>query len=99
MLKHDYEPESILVDFENATLKSTKTMFPDAIQLGNFQLYVFFSKTDRCCESRLFFPFWTVCMARNTITNSPKQVHQRRKVLNQREKTYGLGIRTGFKCY
>ena len=56
LLKHDNEPESILVDFENATLKSTKTMFPDAIQFGNFELYAFFSKTDCCYESRLFFP-------------------------------------------
>lgn len=36
LLKHDYEPESILVDFEAATLKSTKLMFPDAVQIGNF---------------------------------------------------------------
>ena len=28
-----------------------------------------------------------------------KPVHQRRKILNQREKTYGLGIRTDFRCY
>ena len=63
LLKHDYEPESILVDFENATLKSTKTMFPDAIQHGNFELYVFFSKKYCCYEPRLFFPFWTVYMA------------------------------------
>ena len=57
LLKHDYEPESIPVDFENATLNSTKTMYPDAIQLGNFKLYAFFSKTECCYESRLFFSF------------------------------------------
>ena len=55
LLKHDYEPESILVDFENATLNSTKKMFADAIQLGNFKLYAFFNKTECCYESRLFF--------------------------------------------
>ena len=36
LLKHDYEPESMLVDFENATLKSAEATFPDTIQLGNF---------------------------------------------------------------
>ena len=44
LLKHDYESESVLVDFENATPKSTKAMFPDTIQFGNFELYAFFSK-------------------------------------------------------
>ncbi|CAF3943882.1 unnamed protein product [Rotaria sp. Silwood1] len=34
LLHYDYEPEPILVDFESATLKSTKTMFPEAIQTG-----------------------------------------------------------------
>ncbi|CAF3817177.1 unnamed protein product [Rotaria magnacalcarata] len=34
LLKYDYEPEPILVDFESATLKSTKSIFPDAIQIG-----------------------------------------------------------------
>ncbi|CAF2040298.1 unnamed protein product [Rotaria magnacalcarata] len=34
LLKYDYEPESILVDFESATLKLTKSYFPDAIQIG-----------------------------------------------------------------
>ena len=38
LLTHNYEPESILVEFENATLKSTKKMFPSAIQFGNFEL-------------------------------------------------------------
>ena len=57
LLKHDYEPESILVDFENAALKSTKIIFSDAIQLSNFKLYAFYSKTDCCYESRLFFHF------------------------------------------
>jgi hypothetical protein len=36
LLQHEYEPESILVDFERATLRSTKTMFPDAVQIGDF---------------------------------------------------------------
>ena len=36
LLKHDYEPASILVGFESATLKSTRSMFPDAVQIGNF---------------------------------------------------------------
>ena len=62
LLKHDYEPESILVDFENATLKSTKTMFPDAIQLGTLS-NMYFSAKNTCYEPRLFFPFWTVYMA------------------------------------
>ncbi|CAF1091814.1 unnamed protein product [Rotaria sordida] len=34
MLHYDYDPESILVDFESGTLKSTKAVFPDAIQIG-----------------------------------------------------------------
>ena len=41
LLQYDYEPESILVDFENATLKSIKTMFPNATPVGNFS-YDFF---------------------------------------------------------
>jgi hypothetical protein len=41
LLQHEYQPESILVDFESATLKSSKLMFPDAIQIGSF-LYEFF---------------------------------------------------------
>ncbi|CAF3105054.1 unnamed protein product [Rotaria sp. Silwood2] len=36
LLKYDHEPEPILVDFESATLKSTKSFFPDAIQIVNF---------------------------------------------------------------
>jgi hypothetical protein len=36
LLHYDYEPESILIDFESATWKSTKVMFPDAIQIGDF---------------------------------------------------------------
>ncbi|CAF1356503.1 unnamed protein product [Rotaria sordida] len=35
MLHYDYDPESILVGFESGTLKSTKAVFPDAIQIGN----------------------------------------------------------------
>ena len=42
LLTHDYESESILANFGNATLKSTKGMFSDAIQFGNFELYAFF---------------------------------------------------------
>jgi hypothetical protein len=37
LLSHyDYEPESILVDFESATLKSTNSIFPQAVQIGKF---------------------------------------------------------------
>ena len=36
LLQYDYEPESILVDFESATLKSTTIIFPDAVQIGKF---------------------------------------------------------------
>ena len=55
LLKHDYKPESILVDFENATLKSTKTMFPDAIQFSSFELYAFFSKKTAAMNLGCFF--------------------------------------------
>ncbi|CAF2563492.1 unnamed protein product [Rotaria sp. Silwood2] len=33
LLHYVYEPESVLVDLESATLKSTKTMFPEATQI------------------------------------------------------------------
>jgi len=36
LLLHDFEPESILVDYEIATLKSIRTKFPDAQPIGNF---------------------------------------------------------------
>lgn len=35
LLQHDFQPESILVDFESATLKSIKTNFPNAHPIGN----------------------------------------------------------------
>lgn len=41
LLHGDYEPESILVDFEIATLKSIKLMFPDASQIGNLERLIF----------------------------------------------------------
>ena len=64
LLKHDYESESILIDFENTTLKSTKAMFSDAIQLDSFELYCIFSVEKYLCyESRLFFLFCTVYLA------------------------------------
>jgi hypothetical protein len=44
LLHYDYEPESILVDFESATLKSTKAMFPEAIQIGNFVYHFIFGQ-------------------------------------------------------
>nr|CAF1647290.1 unnamed protein product [Rotaria sordida] len=34
LLHYDYEPNSVLVDFESATLKSTKAIFSDAIQIS-----------------------------------------------------------------
>jgi hypothetical protein len=45
LLQYDYKPESILVDFENATLKSIETMFPDAVQKGNFSYDFFVHKS------------------------------------------------------
>ncbi|CAF4539087.1 unnamed protein product, partial [Rotaria sp. Silwood2] len=34
LLQHDFEPESILVDYESATLKSIKTKFPNVDSIG-----------------------------------------------------------------
>ena len=57
LLKHDYESESILVDFENVALRSTKVMSPDAAQLGNFELYAFFSEENAAAMNLSFFSF------------------------------------------
>jgi hypothetical protein len=35
MMKFDYDPESILLDFEQATIKSIKKFFPDATLSGS----------------------------------------------------------------
>ncbi len=77
LLKHDYEPESILVDFECATLKSTKLMFPDAVQIGIFFDEVFFSiKNYFYYKYRMSFSLWTVFVERDSIIRSSKQVHK-----------------------
>ncbi|CAF1195693.1 unnamed protein product [Adineta ricciae] len=38
LLHHDYQPESILIDFESATLKSSKSLFPQAAQIGKINV-------------------------------------------------------------
>ena len=58
LLQHDYQPESILLDFESATLKSCRAMFPDAIQIGNCSYeFVLSLKNYFCHEYRLSISF------------------------------------------
>jgi hypothetical protein len=76
LLKYDYEPESILVDFESATLKSTKALFPDAIQTGNFVYHLFSIKHYSYYKFRLSISLWTMSVERNSIIRSTEQVHR-----------------------
>ena len=36
----DFNPESILTDFESGTIKSVKSLFPRALHKGNFSLFL-----------------------------------------------------------
>lgn len=66
LLQYDYEPESILVDFENATLKSIKTMFPNATPVGNFSYDSFCPQKCIFRINRLYVSFRPMFMARIT---------------------------------
>jgi hypothetical protein len=76
LLQYEYEAESILIDFESATLKSTKMNFPDAIQIGKI-LYEFFVRQKLFCyENRMPISFWAMPVERITVVRPPKQLYQ-----------------------
>ena len=102
LLKHNYEPESILIDFENATLKSTKAMFSDAIQLVNFELYAFFSKTNTVAMNLgcFFFCHFGQCIWHEIQSLDPKNkyINDEKFRINMK-KLMDLVCVPVFRCY
>jgi hypothetical protein len=43
LLEFDFNPDSILIDFEQATVKSITRLFPDAIQKGTHDAHMLYS--------------------------------------------------------
>ena len=70
LLEFDFDPHSILLDFEQATINSITKLFPDAVQKGThgapakiFQCFIFIM-------CRLSVSHGSVCLATRTVNGA-----------------------------
>ena len=70
LLEFDFDPDSILLDFEQATINSITKLFPDAVQKGihDAHVHVFQCLTSVIC--RLFISYGSVRLATRTVNRS-----------------------------
>jgi len=70
LLEFDLDPDSILIDFEQATIKSITKLFPDAIQQGIHDVYIHIFQRLVFVVCRLLIPYGPEHLAARTVSRS-----------------------------
>ena len=70
LLKFDFDPDSILLDFEQTTINSITKLFPDAVQKGTYDAHVHIFQFLIFVTCRMFVSFGSVCLATHTVNKS-----------------------------
>jgi hypothetical protein len=78
MEEGDFNPDSILTDFESGTIKSVKSLFPNALHKGNFTIS-FINNIRTVCSLyfRVFVPLRSVYLASYSKSWIEKEISRR----------------------
>jgi hypothetical protein len=70
LLEFDFDPDSILIDFEQATIKSITRLFPDAIQKGTHDAHIDILQCLVSVVFRLPISYGTMRLAARSVNRS-----------------------------
>lgn len=71
-LEFDFDPETVLIDFEQATIKSITKFFPDANQQGTHDVHIDTFQQLICVVSRLLISYGSERLATCAVSRSSK---------------------------